>query len=65
MTATTPCQAGSGNDDLDGAAGFDQLSGNSGNDVLRNGEVNDGGSGRNQIDPPPRRHDHPNVPLRP
>ena len=46
-------QAGSGNDDLDGAAGFDQLFGNSGNDVLRNGEVNDGGSGRNQIDPPP------------
>ena len=56
--------AGSGNDDLDGAAGFDQLSGNSGNDILRNGEVNDGGSGRNQIDPPPARHDHPNVPLR-
>ena len=45
--------AGSGNDDLDGAAGFDQLSGNSGNDILRNGEVNDGGSGRNQINPPP------------
>ena len=46
-------QGGSGNDDLDGAAGFDQLLGDSGNDILTNGEVNKGGSGRNQINLPP------------
>lgn len=41
---------GSGNDYLDGGAGFDVLYGGSGNDTLVNGEVNDGGSGRNTID---------------
>ena len=29
------------------------VAGDSGNDILRNGEVNNGGSGRNQINPPP------------
>ncbi len=44
---------GSGNDDLDGGAGFDRLFGGSGNDTLRNGEVNDGGSGRTTTTPTP------------
>ena len=44
----------SGNDYLDGGAGFDRLFGGSGADTLTNGEVNDGGSGRNQtVQPPP------------
>ena len=46
-------QGGSGNDVLDGGAGFDRHFGGSGNDTLRNGEVNDGGSGRNEVAPAP------------
>ena len=42
----------SGNDRLDGGDGFDVLQGGSGNDTLSNGEVNNGGSGENQIEPP-------------
>ena len=38
---------------LDGGGGFDRLFGGSGNDTLRNGEVNDGGSGRNETVPSP------------
>ncbi len=44
---------GSGNDQLDGAGGLDRLFGGSGHDTLSNGEVNDGGSGRNQTVPSP------------
>ena len=44
-------QGDSGNDALDGAAGFDRLFGGSGNDTLRNGEVNVGGSGSNEVAP--------------
>ncbi len=46
-------QGGSGNDVLDGGAGFDRHFGGSGHDTLRNGEVNDGGSGRNEVAPAP------------
>lgn len=47
-------QGGSGDDLLDGAAAFDRLFGGSGHDTLRNGEVNDGGSGRNEVAPAPQ-----------
>ena len=43
----------------------DRLFGGSGNDTLRNGEVNNGGSGRTTTtDSAGRRHEHPDVPLR-
>ena len=42
-------QGGSGIDVLDGGLGFDRLFGGSDDDTLRNGEVNDGGSGQNTI----------------
>lgn len=42
---------GSGNDYLDGGPGTDTLKGGSGNDTLVNGEVNDGGSGKDTITP--------------
>ena len=42
-------QGGSGIDVLDGGLGVDRLFGGSDDDTLRNGELNDGGSGQNTI----------------